>query len=63
MKVKINPDTCIGCALCAGTCPEVFRMQDDKAVALVEAVPAKLSELCRKAAEECPVTAIEIIES
>jgi len=63
MKVKVNPDICIGCSLCVSTCPEVFRMQEDKAVAFVEVVPAKLSELCRKAVDECPVTAIEIIEN
>ena len=60
MKVKVNPDLCIGCTLCVGTCPEVFRMEEDKAVVFVKEVPAKLQDLCRKAAEECPVTAIEV---
>ena len=62
MKAKVNPDICIGCTLCVSTCPEVFRMEGDKAVAFVEVVPAKLVECCRKAVDECPVTAIEIIK-
>jgi len=60
MKVKVNPDLCIGCTLCVGTCPEVFRMEEDKAVVFVKEIPDQLQDLCRKAAEECPVIAIEI---
>jgi ferredoxin len=62
MKAKVNPDLCIGCTLCVGTCPEVFRMEQDKAMAYVNPVPEASYELCRRAAEECPVIAIEIIE-
>jgi len=60
MKAKVDPDICIGCGLCVSTCPEVFRMESDKAVVYVETIPAKLGDLCRKAADECPVTAIEV---
>lgn len=60
MKAKVNPELCIGCSLCVGTCPEVFRMEENKAVVFVSMVPAEALELCRKAAEECPATAIVI---
>lgn len=60
MQVRVDPDVCIGCTLCVQTCPEVFRMESDKAVAFVAVVPEDLEDACRRAAEECPVTAIII---
>jgi len=59
MTAKVDPDVCIGCGLCAQTCPEVFRMEDDKAVAYATPAPAA-EESCKKAAEECPVNAISL---
>ncbi len=58
MKVRIDPDICIGCGLCVSTCPEVFKMEDDKAVVIGSAVPKGSEELAQKAVDECPVTAI-----
>lgn len=58
MKVKVDKDTCIGCSLCVATCAEVFKMEDDKAVVIANVVPKAAEETCKKAAEECPVTAI-----
>ncbi len=60
MKTKVDPDICIGCELCVSTCPEVFKMEQDKAVALATIVPKLVEETCKKAADECPVTAIII---
>lgn len=60
MKAIVDPDICIGCSLCAGTCPEVFRMEGDKAVVYAETVPDNLMDSCRRAADECPVAAIKI---
>ena len=28
MRAFVDQDMCIGCGLCEGTCPEVFRMND-----------------------------------
>ncbi len=58
MKARVDPDICIGCGLCANTCPEVFDMQGDKAVVKVSTVPDGAQDTCKKATEECPVTAI-----
>ena len=59
MKFRVN-DACIGCGLCASTCPEVFRMTDENvAVANEEEVASQLENAAREAQENCPVSAIE----
>lgn len=60
MKAKVDPVICIGCTLCVQTCPEVFRMEGDKAIAHLDVVPGNVEGTCRQAADECPVTAIII---
>ena len=59
MKYHVT-DSCIGCGLCAGTCPEVFSMNDaGVAVAIETEVPAEALESAAEAMDGCPVGAIE----
>lgn len=59
MKYFVN-DGCIGCGLCAGTCPEVFSMSDaGVAVAIEEEVPEGALDSAAEAKDGCPVGAIE----
>lgn len=58
MKYKVN-DSCIGCGLCEGTCPEVFSIQGDVAVAIDSEVPESALATAAEAKEGCPVEAIE----
>ena len=62
MNAKVDPDICIGCGLCTEICPEVFEMEDDKAVVNVAVVPKEVERACKEAEEQCPVTAITIEE-
>ncbi|HAM36627.1 MAG TPA: ferredoxin [Elusimicrobia bacterium] len=60
MKAKVDPDLCIGCELCVNLCPEVFRMEDGKAVAFAEPAQPSAQADCRQAAGDCPVNAISM---
>jgi len=50
VKVKVDPELCVACGLCAETVPEVFEMEDDKAVVTVDVIPAELEAKVRQAA-------------
>ena len=59
MKYFVN-DGCIGCGLCAGTCPEVFSMSDAGVAVAIEAeVPEGALDSAAEAKGGCPVGAIE----
>jgi ferredoxin len=60
VKVSVDSAKCIGCTLCTAVCPEVFKMQEDKAVVYVDPVPQQLQDSCRDAATQCPTEAIVI---
>ncbi|HCX64185.1 MAG TPA: ferredoxin [Eubacteriaceae bacterium] len=63
MKAAVDRDTCISCGLCVSICPNVFEMDDeDIAVVRVDTIEAQDEMDAREAADQCPVSAIEIIE-
>jgi ferredoxin len=63
MKVRVDPDLCTGCGVCIDMCPEVFQLQDDVSVVLVDTVPPEHEDIAREAAEACPVEAISVDEA
>jgi ferredoxin len=63
MKVRVDPDVCVGTGSCISICPEVFEMSEEGvAVAKVSEVAAEQEHACRDAAGSCPVEAIQIEE-
>ena len=62
IRAIVDEETCIGCGLCAETCPEVFEMNYDKARVKVDEVPEDATETCKEAVENCPVEAIQMEE-
>ena len=62
MKVAVDEGLCVGCGLCADTCPEAFAMEEDKAKIKANPVPANSEDCCKKVKEDCPVEAITIEE-
>jgi ferredoxin len=63
MKVRVDPDVCVGTGSCVSICPEVFQIGDEGiSVVQVEVVPKELEETCREAVASCPVDAIAIVK-
>ncbi len=59
MKAIID-DGCIGCGICAETCEEVFKMDDDGMAEVYAEVTSLLEASALEAAAACPVSIIHI---
>lgn len=62
MKVTIDQSGCIGCGLCAGTCPEVFRINEDGVAEVFSQPDAAQEEQAKEAEANCPVSVIAVEE-
>ena len=61
MKAFVDKDACIGCGLCEGICPKVFKMDDDgKANASENEILEILIKSAKEAEDGCPVCAITV---
>lgn len=61
MKAYVDKNLCIGCGICEGVCPAVFKMEDD---GLAVAIDSELDDMviadAKDAESQCPVDAIKI---
>jgi ferredoxin len=62
MKAKVDQNACVGSQDCVNACPEVFKMEGEKAAVHVEQVPKEAEDKCQTAAGACPAAAISIEE-
>ena len=61
MRVAVDEDRCRGHGVCCATCPEVFALTDDGySEVLSPAIPARLEQAVRAAADSCPERAITV---
>lgn len=60
MRAVVDAESCIGCGMCAQAAPDIYQMQGDKAVTVVDEVPEGKEDDARNGADQCPVDAIEI---
>jgi ferredoxin len=57
-KVRIDQDECIGCESCVGTCPSVFRFDDNEEKAFVIEGSDQDVDCVDDAIDACPVECI-----
>ncbi len=60
-KIVINEELCVGCGACASLCPEVFELQDDGKVKVINENGCKGCD-CDLVVSSCPVGVIKIEE-
>jgi ferredoxin len=60
MKAFVDQSGCIGCGLCADTCPEVFRMNDEGLAEAYADVTDAARETAQEARDSCPVSVITV---
>lgn len=63
MIAQLDRTNCIGCGLCAETCPEVFRLAEDGFARVIrERVPREAERSAVSARDGCPVAVISILK-
>ncbi|HTW19379.1 MAG TPA: ferredoxin [Mycobacteriales bacterium] len=64
MRALVDTRICQGHNLCAAAAPEVFAPDEDDGHAIVtlDLIPAEFEESVRKAAANCPESAIEVLD-
>jgi ferredoxin len=56
--VYLDEEECIACGMCEEICPEVFKLDEDKNVALIVKPQGGPEDLIQEAIDSCPVECI-----
>lgn len=57
-KPVVDNNKCIGCGMCEGICPDVFRVNEEGKIEVLETAYAQVDQEIMEAAKACPVMAI-----
>ncbi|MFH1877409.1 MAG: ferredoxin [Candidatus Omnitrophota bacterium] len=60
MRAVVDAEKCIGCGLCVQIAPDIYQMDGDIAVSIVNNISEKQLEDAENAAAQCPVEAITV---
>ncbi|MCE0765068.1 ferredoxin [Pseudonocardia kujensis] len=61
MNIQVDADKCIASGACAQVCPEVFDLDDEGVIVVLDAAPpAELRAKVEEAAAACPAAVIEV---
>ena len=60
VKAAVDAEACVGCGACVDICPDVFKMEGDKAIPFITEIPDEAVKCAREAEDTCPVDAIVI---
>ena len=63
MHLRVDRDLCEANGVCCGLAPEVFELDDDEQLVILQPEPqAELLERVQKAVERCPKAALELTQ-
>lgn len=56
--LEIKPEFCVGCGICSTMAPEIFKLEQKKAVVILKTIDLEHRIKIRKTVEKCPTHAI-----
>jgi ferredoxin len=64
MRIVVDHDRCTGLGMCEAEAPELFQVQDDGSLTVLDDTPTseQLVEAARAACEACPTEALSLVE-
>ncbi|HEY1973453.1 MAG TPA: ferredoxin [Pseudonocardia sp.] len=63
MRIVVDRDRCTGLGMCEAEAPDLFEVQDDGSLKVLNACPAQdQREAAEAAVESCPTEALSIVE-